>query len=277
MRQGPLTQCQHFLATWEDTQETVQEGDDADGSPPGKYTLEHAQKVEAYEAGWQVRTVETKARTERLCDAGLSDAERQGLHSDPTGTLYNKTIGEEIRLKLQVHADRNYDPHLDAQPTGAHTLCIRTIEEGADARQTRVASLNDHTGACVRTLQPKRLLHLYRRFMQTDEGSPPDLPAALAQVVATHIGTGSAPKGRLHRPPTVLRQELHTVFGCTKEQYSDALTVLPSTIEYWSAHAPDAPFGARMDAHSILWTGASMSIPPATPQAAQRAVRWSLH
>ena len=91
------------------------------------------------------------------------------------------------------------------------------------------------------------------------------LPLALAveAMLATHLGGRRPEDGALHRPPRALREGLAAAFQCTKERYADALTVLEGTEEYWSAHAADEPFGARLDAHATIWTGSSLCVPPA--------------
>ena len=268
-------QCQHYLVQWEPTTEPLPEmcnkqGQTREGADDHAVAVGAAIRAALLEQ--ELLAEEHRARAEHRPDSHLPAAQRQGIHAKPD-TQYNKTVGERIRTLLHIHVDRDYDPHTDTEPLGAYTVCERTIEEGAAAQQVNVAVINAPSGATIATLPPN-VLHRLRTWYQP--GGDRTLASAAAASAEAHLKGTAASAGRVMRPARHLRQAIADIFACDKERFSDPYTALDTTQQYWSAHPVDAQFGAATDAYSVLWTGCSLSTPPASPAAAAKAVRWSL-
>ena len=69
---------------------------------------------------------------------------------------------------------------------------------------------------------------------------------------------------------------LRTGFGIDTERFSSPLTIDLQYTTYWSLHPEDRIFGARVDAYTCKWQGASQAHPIATSEEMEKAMRWAI-
>jgi len=79
-----------------------------------------------------------------------------------------------------------------------------------------------------------------------------------------------------HALPHGVMQALHRAFSVATERFASPLNVHPETERYYSVFARDALFGARCDAYSLQWTGASVAHPEPETAAMNAALHWGI-
>ena len=238
-------------------------------------------------------------------DALFTNAQRQGVWGPDADSVYWKTIGEEIRKKVEIR-HKAIHPHLSTVPTGRFNVQIRrcarfepkVLGSGRDpddydvAPSTRLAAICDPDGDPVGTLELRRLAILKSRYEAVKEEAPltherhsagyfeADLAALLRRYRqgAKIVGKDGRVKLENHwtTPPRFFAA-LKNRFGLKKERFASPLNFNPSLGEYWSVHPEDALFGAHHDAYGCKWTGPSQANAEYEHADLFKAMRWAVH
>lgn len=197
--------CAHVLATWPEAYEPADAGGEGDASDAGEQA--HRQQVEEADETFQhnrpAASAADEARRAARPDEHMALTERQGLQPS-TGDGYNKTVGDRVRQLVHAHADRDYDPHVDVKPQAGPTLCIRTIEEGAEGSPLEIACVDATGGECLRTMPSATLRAARERYapLMREDATANGLAAAVAALAAAHLWAGG---GRTRGPCTARR------------------------------------------------------------------------
>src|SRR3569833_2231771 len=193
----------------------------------------------------------------------------------------------EVRSKLQVQLEE-INPHMDVMPTGKPEIQLRSqvLRLGEKDKETSVgplACVYNHLGQCKSTLSVLRLKQLAIRHCAAGGDSThfaADIMALMNRYKDKAINKEPDKQVRLKnhwacpdRLMWVLREHLHL----DGERFASPLNVNWHSTEYWTAFSADSAFGARHDAFSEPWTGATEANPEYEHSDMDAALTWAFY
>jgi exonuclease III/ribonuclease HI len=214
-------------------------------------------------------------------DGHLSARQRQGRHTPETDDTAARA--RAIRSTTAI-CTSPCNPYTDVQPTGSYAITTQTTAQpGAAPAEVHVF---DPTGRWLGSLTYLRLQTLWERFQRVNHRA-----RAFEEAVAALIhryrrdpdqtDRKAAPQHQTTLPTTTTAAAVRALRntrrgGTVIERFASPLNCTSEADAYYSRDPADAAFGAKHDAYSTAWTGLNYCHPPATPEAARKALLWAL-
>eukprot|EP00878_Enallax_costatus_P001532 GHUV01001683.1.p1 GENE.GHUV01001683.1~~GHUV01001683.1.p1 ORF type:complete len:2173 (+),score=325.19 GHUV01001683.1:401-6520(+) len=217
-----------------------------------------------------------------------------------TDTLYDITIGEQLRKKFIPHT-QSINPHLDITPTYKLELTMRFTpyldHQTGKVSTKAISALHDTNGHCTHMFDTKPVARLYSafKFMKAHKAdklrrcADTDSFIQALKQAALRYTDGTCAAGTNHYKiqdrhqysmPTeaydLLCSEEPGGFKCTTDRFASPFNVHQQMHEYWTPHHGDRALGASYDSYSVRWTGSSVAMPDFEPYAAAKALEWAI-